>query len=360
MAVQKLAIVQALNHARLAGSDRGASAIGLIIDVLIDRDDTVTLILVDRTGGPQGTPVPADWVAALRTAAASVPGVRGVRVEQKPAGSVAPSVQQAAGRQRPIVDLGSTRVLSVASGKGGVGKSTVTANLAAALVAAGRRVAAVDADIYGFSLPSLLGVTEGPGVTPEKRLVPARAPSGVELLSMDFFVPGNQPVIWRGPMLGKALHQFLADAEWDGVDYLLLDLPPGTGDVALDVHEMLPTSRELVVTTPDPLAARVAVRAGQMAQKTGHTVVGVIENMSFLRCPHCAAAQHPFGQGGGEQVAAALAAPLLGRLPLGETPQQGTGLFAPETETGRVFRQIADRILATDGAGATRPTAAGG
>lgn len=320
---------------------------GLIIDVLIDAAGVVTLMVVDRVGGPKGPPTPDAWLASLEAAVAGVPEVTGVRIVKKPAGTPAPSVAQAASRSRPTVDLGAARVIAIASGKGGVGKSTVTANLAAALAAAGKQVACVDADIYGFSLPTLLGVSEGPGITAEKRLVPARAACGVRLLSMDFFVPGNQPVVWRGPMLGKALHQFLHDTVWEDLDYLLLDLPPGTGDIALDVHDMLPSSEEIVVTTPDPLAARVAVRAGQMAQKAGHTVLGVVENMSFLRCLRCDEVLHPFGSGGGDQVAEALSAPLLARLPLGATAQPGTGLFAPGSEPAALCAELARTIIDT-------------
>jgi ATP-binding protein involved in chromosome partitioning len=196
MPVQKLALVQALNRVRLPGADRSASALGLLLDVLLDEHDGVTLVVADHVGGAAGRPVPAEWVGALQEAAAAVPGVQRVQVERRPAGSVPPSLQQAAARQRPVVDLGRTRVVTVASGKGGVGKSTVTANLAVALAATGQRVAALDADIYGFSLPSLLGVREGPAVTPDRRLVPARSPAGVSVLSMDFFVSGNQAVIW--------------------------------------------------------------------------------------------------------------------------------------------------------------------
>ncbi len=345
MAVSKRAVITALNRAPLQGSDRGALALGILIDVLMDDDDTVRLLVKDRLEGEGGPrPVPEAWVAALEAAARAVPGVRSVRTERRPAGTVPPSVQQQAQRMRPAADFGSAVVIAVASGKGGVGKSTVTANLAAALAGRGLRVGAVDADIYGFSLPALLGATEPPAATAEKRLLPTLA-SGVRLLSMDFFVPAGQAVVWRGPMLGKALTEFLSHADWGELDYLLLDLPPGTGDVALDIHEMLPGSREIVVTTPDPLAGRVAIRAGQMAQKTGHTVLGVVENMSFLRCGHCGQELHPFGEGGGRHVAEGLGGvPVLARVPLGGPPRPGTGLFGPDTEPGRAFLGLAEAV----------------
>lgn len=342
MAVEKRAVIQALNRASLPGSERGAVALGLIIDVLI-QGDSVTVLLNEAVGGRGGSPVPPAWVEALEAAAAGVPGVASARVVLRPVGSAAPSLQQAAARSRPVIDMGSVRVIAVGSGKGGVGKSTVTANLAAALSEMGHRVGAVDADIYGFSLPTLLAATEPPGVTPDKRWIPARA-SGVQLVSMDFFAPAGQAVIWRGPMLGKALLEFLQKTVWEDIDYLLLDLPPGTGDIALDVHEMLPGAEELVVTTPDPLAARVAIRAGLMAQRTGHTVLGVVENMSFLPCPHCGEALRPFGQGGGERTAAGLEVPLLAQIPLGGQARPGTGLYAADTPAGRVLRELAGQI----------------
>ncbi len=344
MAISKRDVIQALNRAQLPGSARTALQLQLVIDVLVNGD-ALTVLVADRT--VEG-PVPAGWLRSLESAAQSVPGVASVRIEQRPQGTAAPSVQTAQRGGRQEVPMGSTRVLAVASGKGGVGKSTVTANLAFHLAALGQRVGALDADIYGFSLPSLLGADRPPEVSPDRRLIPTLA-SGVRLLSMDFFVPAGEAVIWRGPMLGKALQEFLGHAQWPELDWMLLDLPPGTGDVALDIHEMLPGSLELVVTTPDPLAARVAVRAGQMARKAEHTVVGVVENMSALRCTHCGEPLTPFGQGGGAEVAAALGVPLLAQVPLGDPVRPGTGLFAEGSPTAEVFHRLAQDVLARVG-----------
>jgi ATP-binding protein involved in chromosome partitioning len=342
VAVAKGDVIRALNRARLSGSERGAIAQGLVQDVVVDGD-RVQVFLFDQVGG---APVPQAWVEALRNAVSALPGVARAEVEARPAGAV--PQQRTAGRARPTVEVGAaTAVLAVASGKGGVGKSTVTANLCVALAELGHRVAAVDADIYGFSLPSILGSRAQPEVA-DGRIRPVDA-HGVELMSMDFFIRGNQPVVWRGPMLGKALQQFLTDVDWAEPDFLLLDLPPGTGDVALDVHELLPSSCEVVVTTPDPVAARVAVRAGQMAQKTNHEVLGVVENMSYLPCDRGSEPHVPFGRGGGETVARELGVPLLGRLPLGSPTRPGTGLFTPDSEAGRLFRELAQEIAARAG-----------
>lgn len=170
--------------------------------------------------------------------------------------------------------------ISIASGKGGVGKSTVSVNLAVALARLGKRVGLVDADIYGFSVPDMMGISERPEIDGE-RIVPVSR-FGVKVISMAFFVEENTPVIWRGPMLGKMINNFFNEVNWGDLDYILLDLPPGTGDVALDVHTMLPKSKEIIVTTPHPTAAFVASRAGAMALHTEHEILGVVENMSYF------------------------------------------------------------------------------
>ncbi len=343
MAAAKRDVVRALSRCQLTGCEGGALKAGVVIDVLIGADGVVTILLVDRIGGPRGAPVPARWVDAMQAVVAAVPGVTAVRMEHRPYGSAAPSAEAYAASQRPAIDVGAARVVAVVSGKGGVGKSTVTANLALALVRLGRRVGVVDADIYGFSMPTLLGAVEPPGVTADKRWIPAQA-NGVGVLSMDFFAgPRGDAVIWRGPMLGKALRDFLTRPLWGELDIMLLDLPPGTGDMALDVHEMLPGCQEVVVTTPDPMAARVAIRAGKMAHRTGHTVLGVVENMAWLRCAH-GSILRPFGEGGGDLVGSGLGVPVLCRVPLGGATLPGTGLFAPDSEPGRAFADLAEAV----------------
>ncbi|HVB11223.1 MAG TPA: Mrp/NBP35 family ATP-binding protein [Bacillota bacterium] len=344
MPVDKREVIRALGRAKLAGAEQGAIAQGLVQDVVVDGD-SVRVYLFDKLGGK---PIPQEWPKALQQAVQGVPGVKAAIIEMRAAGTVPTAQPQ---RGRPLVHLAeNTAVLAVASGKGGVGKSTITANLAVALSDLGYRVGALDADIYGFSLPSLLGSREAPEMTPERRILPTLA-EGVSLMSMDYFVPGNKPVVWRGPMLGKALQQFLTDVEWGDLDFLVLDLPPGTGDIALDVHEMLPNCSELIVTTPDPLAARVAVRAGQMAQTTNHPLLGVVENMSFLPCDR-GPAHRPFGSGGGDAVAKELAVPLLAEVPLGSARRVGTGVFTKDSEAGRIFRSLGEKVAQSLGAAA--------
>ena len=220
-----------------------------------------------------------------------------------------------------------TKVFAVASGKGGVGKSSVTVNLAAALAAAGQRVGVLDADIYGHSVPRMLGVTSRPTQV-EQMIMPPSA-YDVKVISIGMFTSGNAPVVWRGPMLHRAVQQFLADVYWGDLDVLLLDLPPGTGDVAISVAQLLPGAELVVVTTPQLASSEVAERAGAISVQTHQRVAGVIENMSALPCPHCGEEISVFGSGGGQAVADALTrvtgatVPLLGQVPIDARLREG-------------------------------------
>jgi len=248
-----------------------------------------------------------------------------------------------------------TRVYAVASGKGGVGKSSMTANLAAALAAEGLAVGVVDADIYGFSIPRMLGVEHPPTQVDEMILPPVA--NDVKVISIGMFVPGNQPVVWRGPMLHRALEQFLADVFWGDLDVLLLDLPPGTGDIAISVGQLIPNSEILVITTPQAAAAEVAERAGAIAVQTHQRIAGVIENMSWLELPD-GTRQEIFGSGGGRTVADSLSrtigteVPLLGQVPLDTELREGADrgtpvvLSSPDSPAAVAVRAVA-RTLAS-------------
>ena len=254
----------------------------------------------------------------------------------------------AEGRAIPFAEAGNrTRVLLIASGKGGVGKSTVTANLAIALAQRGLRSAVVDADVWGFSIPRMLGVERPPTVI-DQMVVPVEA-NGVRCISMGFFAREDQPVIWRGPMLHKALEQFLTDVHWDDPDYLLVDLPPGTGDISLSLSQFLPKSELIVVTTPQPAAQKVAQRAAYMAEKVNLSVRAVIENMSWFRGDD-GKRYDIFGSGGGEALAEELGVPLLGQIPLLQELREGgdTGrpitVADPDSEAANIFAEMA-RLL---------------
>jgi ATP-binding protein involved in chromosome partitioning len=254
----------------------------------------------------------------------------------------------AEGRSIPFADASSrTRVLLIASGKGGVGKSSVTTNLAVALAQRGKSVGVLDADVWGFSIPKMLGVDRAPVVL-DQMLLPPEA-HGVRCISIGFFADEDQPVIWRGPMLHKALEQFLTDVYWDDPDYLLVDLPPGTGDVSISLAQMLPHAEMYVVTTPQPAAQRVAQRAGFMAHKVNLKVRGVIENMTWFTGDD-GQRYEIFGRGGGSQLAGALEVPLLGQVPLVPAMREGGDdghpivVTDPNGEAAQVFASIAERV----------------
>ncbi|KAA1037649.1 Mrp/NBP35 family ATP-binding protein [Macrococcus equipercicus] len=243
--------------------------------------------------------------------------------------------------------LKNTEFISIASGKGGVGKSTVSVNLAVALARLGKKVGLVDADIYGFSVPDMMGITSRPGINGQM-IVPVER-FGVKVISMAFFVEENTPVIWRGPMLGKMINNFFREVEWGELDYILLDLPPGTGDVALDVHEMLPKSKEIVVTTPHPTAAFVAARAGAMALHTNHDILGVVENMSYFESRETGNREYVFGTGGGEKLADELNTELIGQLPLAQPDWNeydfAPSVYAADHPLGIIYRNMAAKVI---------------
>ncbi|EJT4731603.1 P-loop NTPase [Listeria monocytogenes] len=249
-------------------------------------------------------------------------------------------------RDNILSETSETKFLAIASGKGGVGKSTVSANLAVALAKQGKKVGLLDADIYGFSIPVLLGTTESPRKE-NGQIIPVET-QGIQMISMDFFVEPGEPVIWRGPMLGKMIKMFLEEVRWGELDYLLIDLPPGTGDVALDIHTLIPKCNELIVTTPHYAAASVASRAGYMAAKNNHKIIGVIENMSYLTLADGQVLK-VFGQGGGEKVAADLETQLLIQMPIEQPEPNANGyisaVFDPSSTSGKAYKTLAEKII---------------
>lgn len=240
-----------------------------------------------------------------------------------------------------------TRVVAVSSGKGGVGKSSVAANLGLALGALGRRVGLIDADIWGFSIPKMLGIARAPVVI-EQSIIPPRA-YGIAAMSMEYFVPDDRAVIWRGPMLHKALEQFLKDVFWDSPDYLLIDMPPGTGDIAISIQNFLPRAQVLLVTTPQPTAQRVARRAALMAAQVNQEVIGVVENMSWFTGDD-QKRYELFGSGGGAALASELGVPLMARIPLLPSMREGADrgepvtVSAPGSEAASAFAELAGAV----------------
>ena len=272
----------------------------------------------------------------------------GLRFYELPQETISAYQDIKAGEAASLLSPGNkTTFVAIASGKGGVGKSTVSVNLAVALARLGKRVGLIDADIYGFSVPDMMGITKRPEVKGEK-IIPVER-FGVKVISMGFFVEDNAPVIWRGPMLGKMLNNFFSEVEWGDLDYLLLDLPPGTGDVALDVHSMLPACKEIIVSTPHPTAAFVAARAGAMAIQTDHEIIGVVENMAYFESAKTGEKEYVFGRGGGEKLAEELRVPLLGKIPL-QQPDWDDDDFAPSVYTadhpiGQIYSNIGQEVI---------------
>jgi ATP-binding protein involved in chromosome partitioning len=261
-------------------------------------------------------------------------------------------------RSRGVSVDASTRVLAVASGKGGVGKSSLTVNLAASLGELGQRVGVLDADVYGYSIPRMLGIHQRPIAVDQMIVPPVRGE--LKVMSIGFFLDDNAPVMWRGPMLHKALEQFLSDVHWGELDWLVVDMPPGTGDVSISLGQLLPRAEVIVVTTPQRAAQEVAVRAAEMARKTNMRLIGVVENMSYL----VGSGEAIFGEGGGEALAADIGVPLLGRVPLDPALRAAADdgepivLADPAAESSRAIAAVADAILATGreaGIGITKP-----
>lgn len=325
---------------------KSLAELNAIEEIKIKEEKNHVSVKVDiaKTGTSEQLQLQTQIVNLLKEAGAETVGIRFGQLSEE----VLAQHRQAASETEEKGLLNSdTTFIAIASGKGGVGKSTVSVNLAVSLARLGKKVGLIDADIYGFSVPDMMGIIKRPVVRGEK-IIPVER-FGVQVISMGFFVEDNAPIIWRGPMLGKMLNNFFNEVEWGELDYLLLDLPPGTGDVALDVHTMLPACKEIIVTTPHPTAAFVAARAGAMALRTEHDVIGVIENMAYFESKLTGEKEYVFGQGGGDKLAEELNTEVLGRLPLNQ-PDWNDEDFAPSVyqedhQLGKIYLEIAGKVV---------------
>jgi ATP-binding protein involved in chromosome partitioning len=339
-------VLEVLNGIKEPFLHKSLSEVNAIEEIKIkeEKNHVSVKIAIAKTGTAEQLQLQTQIVNALKGAGAESVGLR---FSQLPDEELLKH-QVVEQEDKSLLSPGNkTTFIAVASGKGGVGKSTVSVNLAVSLARLGKKVGLVDADIYGFSVPDMMGITKRPVVKNEKILPVDRF--GVKVISMGFFVEDNAPIIWRGPMLGKMLNSFFNEVEWGELDYLLLDLPPGTGDVALDVHTMLPTCKEVIVTTPHATAAFVAARAGAMALRTDHEILGVVENMSYFESKLTGEKEYVFGQGGGEKLAEELQTELLGKLPLAQPDLNETD-FAPSVysvdhKLGKIYLGIAEKIV---------------
>jgi ATP-binding protein involved in chromosome partitioning len=328
------AVLKALEGVIDPELQRPVTELDMVRDVEIS-DGVVSLTIVLTIAG---CPLRQSFEQQVEQALADVPGVRGVALSF---GVMTPDERQRltsklrgnGGRDRTIRLDRDTRVIAVASGKGGVGKSSLAANLAVAFNLLGRRTGILDADIYGHSIPHVLGIHQKPVAVDDMIVPPVK--DGLKLMSIGFFLDENEPVMWRGPMLHKALEQFLTDVHWGDLDVLVVDMPPGTGDVSISLGQLLPRAEVVVVTTPQKLAQDVASRAAAMAQKTNMRLLGVVENMSG----------DVFGSGGGEELAADLGIPLLGTVPLDVALREQGDLGVPVV-TGRPDSSSAEAIVA--------------
>jgi ATP-binding protein involved in chromosome partitioning len=328
---------------------RPVTELDMVRDVVVDDDGSVSVTIALTVAG---CPLRDSFQEQVARFVGEVSGVTRVRLgfdvmtPEEKAALVSRLRGGHAGDRQPSVSA-ATRVIAIASGKGGVGKSTLTANLAFALSELGESVGVLDGDIYGHSIPHMLGIHQKPIAVDEMIVPPVRG--DLKVMSIGFFLDENAPIMWRGPMLHKALEQFLSDVHWGELDTLLVDMPPGTGDVAMSLGQLLPRAEAIVVTTPQPAAQQVAVRAAQMAQKTGMRVVGAVENMSYL----VGTGQELFGSGGGEALAQGVGVPLLARIPLDPLMREAADAgcpvaeIAPDSEAALAVAALAETVAAS-------------
>ncbi|TSB44826.1 Mrp/NBP35 family ATP-binding protein [Alkalicoccobacillus porphyridii] len=341
------AIVEALTRVKDRDLNKSITETGGVREISLDGDNVRLQIALARTGTSDQMEIQQEVVNILKGEGADSVGLRFTELSSEEIEALGGLGEEPFEGPAILSPESKTVFLSVTSGKGGVGKSTVSVNLAVALRRLGKKVGIIDADIYGFSVPDMMGIEERP-VVHNERIYPVER-FGVKVISMGFFVEDNAPVIWRGPMLGKMINQFFSEVEWGELDYLIMDLPPGTGDVALDLHTMIPESKEILVTTPHATAAFVAARAGTMAIKTNHQIFGVVENMSYFESKSTGEREYVFGTGGGTRLAEELKTEVLGHIPLGQPEIDeddfAPSIYGPEHPIGIIYTEVAKKVL---------------
>ncbi len=354
-------VLEALKDVKDPELNRSLVELNMIRNIKIKRDQVSLEVVLTVQGCPLKAKIEEDVIIAVKELGASKVNLKfgsmtdwerqqlAAQLRGDQGGAGQPGQAGAPQQLSPLLAPDSnTEIIAVTSGKGGVGKSTVSVNLAVSLARLGHKVGIIDADIYGFSIPDMIGVDRRPVVI-DNMIIPVER-KGVKVMSMGFFVENNAPVIWRGPMLGKMLRNFLSEVHWGELDYLILDLPPGTGDVALDVHQLIPRSKEIIVTTPHATAAFVAARAGSMAIQTNHEIIGVVENMSYYQCSSCGNKDFIFGSGGGYKLAEELKTKLLAQIPLGlpdvspEDPDFAPSVYDENTVIGEIYMDLARKV----------------
>jgi ATP-binding protein involved in chromosome partitioning len=360
MPVSRDAVLHALEGVIDPELKRSVVELDMVRDVRVD-DGTVAVTIALTV---PGCPLRASFEEQVADALRPVEGIQAVELSfdvlsPEERAALTTKLRGGVAERTPGVSVdANTRVVAVASGKGGVGKSSLTANLAAAFSRIGHKTGVLDADVYGYSIPTMLGIHQRP-IAVDKMIVPP-VRSDLKVMSIGFFLDENSPVMWRGPMLHRALEQFLSDVHWGELDTLVVDMPPGTGDVAISLGQLLPRAEAVVVTTPHRAAQQVAVRAAQMARKTNMRLLGVVENMSY----RAGSGEELFGSGGGEALAAEVEAPLLGRIPfdprLAALADDGEPivLVEPEAEVSQAIVALAEAIAATkreEGVGIVKP-----
>ncbi len=340
-------ILNALKHVEDPELHKSIVSLNMVRDIQVKDTHVSLTVILTIQGCPLKAKIQGDIEQALKEiGAASVSIEFGAMTDEERRNLTSSLQSQNASNQGvPNILLPDSGVnfISVTSGKGGVGKSTVTINLAVALARLGKNVGILDADIYGFSIPSMMNITQKPTML-DQTAIPVVS-DGVKVMSMGFFTKDNQPVIFRGPMLNKWIRNFLANTLWGDLDYLLLDLPPGTGDVAIDVAALIPQAQEIIVTTPHHVASHVASRAGLMAQHTKHTILGVVENMAYFE--NSAGEKHYlFGQGGAGKLADNLHTNIIAHIPLAH-PEEDTGsmVYDEDSVVGETFTHLAEDII---------------